>query len=181
VAPLGGGDPLLILGAGGVGLAGVRLARAVTGTAPIVADVDPAKRQAALDAGAAAAVDPAEPGAARALIKETGGGVAAALDFVGAAASAQFGLDALRKGGRLVIVGLFGGSIRLKLPLVPMRNVTIGGSYVGSLAELTELMGLAQAGGLPPMPVHPRPLAAVNETLSALRAGQIVGRAVLQP
>ncbi|MBI3515073.1 MAG: alcohol dehydrogenase catalytic domain-containing protein [Proteobacteria bacterium] len=181
VAPLCGADPLLIIGAGGVGLAGVRLAKRVTGIAPIVADVDPAKREAALAAGAAVAVDPAAPGAAKALIKDTGGGVAAALDFVGAAASSQFGLDVLRKGGRLVIVGLFGGSIRLKLPLVPMRNITIGGSYVGSLAELTELVGLAQAGGLPPMPVHPRALEQVNETLDALRAGRIVGRAVLQP
>jgi alcohol dehydrogenase/propanol-preferring alcohol dehydrogenase len=181
VVPLEREAPLLVIGVGGVGLAAVRLAKRVTGVAPLAADVDPAKCQAALAAGASAAIDPAEPGAARALIKETGGGVAAALDFVGAAASSQFGLDALRKGGRLIVVGLYGGSIRLKLPLVPMRAISIGGSYVGSLAELAELMRLAQAGGLPPMPVHPRPLETVNATLDELRAGRIVGRAVLQP
>jgi D-arabinose 1-dehydrogenase-like Zn-dependent alcohol dehydrogenase len=181
VAPLDQAAPLLVIGVGGVGLAAVRLAKRVTGVAPLAADVDPAKRQAALAAGASAALDPAEPGAAKALVKETGGGVAAALDFVGAAASSQFGLDVLRKGGRLIVVGLYGGSIRLKLPLVPMRAISIGGSYVGSLAELTELVRLAQAGGLPPMPVHPRPLETVNDALGDLRAGRIVGRAVLQP
>jgi alcohol dehydrogenase/propanol-preferring alcohol dehydrogenase len=181
VVPLEASAPLLVIGVGGVGLAAVRLAKRVTGVAPLAADVDPAKRAAALAAGASAAIDPADPGAAKTLIKETGGGVAAALDFVGAAASAQFGLDVLRKGGRLIIVGLFGGSIRLKLPLVPMRSISVGGSYVGSLAELTELVRLAQAGGLPPMPVHPRPLDTVNAALDDLRAGRIVGRAVLQP
>src|SRR5258706_3225991 len=74
VAPLlGGADPLLIIGAGGVGLAGVRLAKHVTRIAPIVADVDPAKREAALAAGAAAAGDSGAPGPAKALIKETRG------------------------------------------------------------------------------------------------------------
>ena len=181
VAPLGASDPLLVIGAGGVGLSAVRLARTVTGTAAIAADIDPAKRDAALAAGAAHAVDPAAPGAARALIKETGGGVAAALDFVGSAASAQFGLDALRKGGRLILVGLFGGSLRLKLPLVPMRAISVGGSYVGTLAQFETLVGLARAGGLPPLPVHERPLDTVNGTLADLRAGRIVGRAVLRP
>lgn len=180
VAPLGGADPLLVIGAGGVGLSAIRLARAVTGTPAIAADIDPAKREAALKAGAASVVDPAAPGAARALIKETGG-VAAALDFVGATASAQFGLDALRKGGRLVVVGLFGGSLRLKLPLVPMRAINIGGSYVGSLAQFRDLVALARAGGLPPLPVQDRPLDGVNAALDDLKAGRIVGRAILRP
>jgi len=181
VAPLGAEDALLIIGAGGVGLSAVRLAQRVAGVAPLVADLDPAKREAATAAGAAVVLDPTEPGRVRALIKDTGGGVAAALDFVGSASSAQFGLDALRKGGRLVVVGLYGGSLRLKLPLVPMRAINVGGSYVGSLADLRALVALAQAGGLPRLPIHPRPLDQVNETLGELRAGRIVGRAVLQP
>jgi len=79
------------------------------------------------------------------------------------------------------VVGLYGGSLRLKLPLVPMRAINIGGSYVGSLAELRQLVALAQAGGVPPMPIHPRPLDTVNQALAELRAGRIVGRAVLRP
>ena len=76
VVPLGEGDPLVIIGAGGVGLAGVRLAKRVTGVAPIVADIDEGKRAAAFSAGAEATVDPAAPDAARNLIKATGGGSA---------------------------------------------------------------------------------------------------------
>ena len=87
----------------------------------------------------------------------------------------------MRKGGKLVSVGLFGGSAPVATAMLPLRAVTITGSYVGSLAEMGELMALARQGGLPAMPVTTRPLAEVNEALAALRSGAIRGRAVLQP
>lgn len=180
VKGLGADQKLLIVGAGGVGLAAVHLAERVTGVAPIVADIDPAKRQAALEAGAAQAIDPAEDGAARSLVKATGG-VAAAIDFVGAEASAQFGLDTLGKSGQLVIVGLFGGALSMPLPLFPFRNITVRGSYVGSLGELGELVALARAGGVEAIPVEARSLDRAQETLDDLKAGRIVGRVVLTP
>jgi len=180
VGRLADGQSLLIIGAGGVGLAGVRLAKAVTGAAPIVADIDPGRRAAALDAGAADAIDSAEKGAVKALVGRTGG-VAAAIDFVGAESSAAFGDRALAKGGKLIVVGLFGGELRLSLPLLPMRAVTVCGSYVGSLAELAELLDLVRETALPPMPLAERPLAEATAALADLRAGRITGRVVLKP
>ena len=58
--------PLLLVGIGGVGMMGLALTRAMFGTAPFVADIDPKKREAALAAGAHAAFDPADPGARKA-------------------------------------------------------------------------------------------------------------------
>ena len=112
--------------------------------------------------------------ATKAFMKASGG-AAAAIDFVGAAATFSYGLAALRKGGKLVSVGLFGGSAPVMTAMLPLRAVTITGSYVGSLAEMGELMALARQGGLPAMPVTPRPLAEVNEALAALRSGAIRG------
>lgn len=178
--PLKANDPLLIIGAGGLGLAAVGMARMVLGVAPIVADIDPEKRKAAEHAGAAQAIDPGEAGAARRLVKATGG-VAAAIDFVGAASSAQFGVDLLRKGGRLVVVGLFGGAITLPLPHFPFRAITITGSYVGSLRQLRELVALAREGRVHPVPVEARPLERAQASLDDLKAGRIVGRIVLTP
>jgi D-arabinose 1-dehydrogenase-like Zn-dependent alcohol dehydrogenase len=174
------GSALLIVGAGGVGLTAVRLAKAVTGVAPIVADIDPAKREAALAAGAASVVDPREADAGRKLVKETGG-LAAAVDFAGAKATFDFAYGALRKGGQLVMVGLLGGAAELSLPLLIMRAVGIRGSYVGSLEELKELVALMQAGQAAPIPVSPRPLAQANAALDDLRAGRVTGRTVLTP
>jgi D-arabinose 1-dehydrogenase-like Zn-dependent alcohol dehydrogenase len=179
-APLGVGDTLLIIGAGGVGLSGVRMAAAALGVQPVVAEIDRSKWDLAREAGAAECLDPTEADATRTFMK-TRGGAAAAIDFVGAAATFSFGLSALRKGGKLVCVGLFGGAAPVMPATLPLRAVTITGSFVGSLAEMGELMALARQGGLPAMPVATRPLAEVNEAMAALRSGTTRGRTVLQP
>ena len=69
----------------------------------------------------------------------------------------------------------------MSLPPIPMRALTIQGSYVGSLPEMKELIDLVQRTGLPDVPVATRPLDDVNAVLDELRAGKIVGRVVLTP
>ena len=179
-APLGPGDPLVVIGAGGVGLSAVRLAQAALGVAPLVAEIARGKWETARAAGAADCIDPTDADATKAFVKARGG-AAAAIDFVGAAATFSWGLAALRKGGRLVSVGLFGGAATVMPATLPLRAVSIVGSYVGSLAEMGEVMALARQGELPALPVSTRPLAEVNEALAELRAGGVRGRTVLQP
>lgn len=180
IGRLAPGDKLLIIGAGGVGMAGVRMAAAVTGVTPIVADIDPARRSAALANGAIAAIDPSGEGAAKDFIKTTGG-VAAAIDFVGAEATAKFGSAVLRKSGKLVIVGLFGGALQMPIPFFPLRGISFMGSNVGSLAALKEVIALAQHGAVGPIPYATRPLAQAAQTLADLKEGKVVGRVVLTP
>jgi D-arabinose 1-dehydrogenase-like Zn-dependent alcohol dehydrogenase len=95
-APVDVDNPLLIIGAGGLGLAAVNLTRTVYGVSPAVADIDAKKRQAALDAGASGAIDPADPDTRDRLRKETGG-FSSAIDFVGAESSTGFGLALLQR------------------------------------------------------------------------------------
>jgi len=175
-----GGD-VLIIGAGGVGLSGVRLARRLLGVAPIVADIDSSKWPLARDAGAADVIDPSDPQALRNLLKGTGGGVLAAVDFVGTGESFAFGFGALRKGGAMVSVGMIGGATPFTPAMMPFKAVTLTGSYVGTCDELRELLLLAQDGALPPLPVTTMPLERVNEALDRLREGRMPGRAVLLP
>ena len=79
------GKPILVIGAGGVGLMGVRFAKSVLGREPIVADIDENKRKLALENGACAAFDPRDKEARKQIMELTGGtGVGAAIDFVGA-------------------------------------------------------------------------------------------------
>ena len=177
-APVDAEHPLMIIGAGGLGLAAVGLCHALYGIGPIVADIDATKRQAALEAGAAAVVDPADPEARKRLMTDTGG-LASAIDFVGAETSAAFGLSLLRKGGRLLVVGLFGGSIALPLATLPLRAVSITGVFTGTLPEFRELMALAREGKIKPAPIETRALAAAQQSLDDLRAGRVKGRVVL--
>ena len=181
-APLGAGDALLVVGAGGVGLSAIRLARRLYPEAMlIVAEVDSAKWELAREAGAADVIDPRAEGGVRGLVKATKGGVASAIDFVGAGTSFAFGLGALRKGGKLVCVGLMGGAASVQPVMVAMKAVTVQGSYVGSLDELRELFALADEQPLPALPVTERPLAQADAALDDLRAGRVRGRVVLVP
>jgi D-arabinose 1-dehydrogenase-like Zn-dependent alcohol dehydrogenase len=171
--------PLLIIGAGGVGLSGIRLARHLFGQSPWVAEPDRTRWPLVHEAGAGEVIDPHAEGALRSLQKATLGGVAAAVDFVGSADSFSFGLGALRKGGTLVNVGLFGGSAPVSPAMLVLKAVTLIGSYVGSLSDMHELMALARSGALPPMPLNVRGLAQAQQAMDDLRAGRVHGRTVL--
>ncbi|MDH3689178.1 MAG: alcohol dehydrogenase [Gammaproteobacteria bacterium] len=172
---------LLIIGAGGVGLAALAIAQCLVDAEIIVADIDQTKRETAKAAGADHVVDPRDREARKQIAKLTDGGTSAAVDFVGSADSSKFGVAVLGKGATLVIVGLFGGSLNISVPLFPLKTITVMGSYVGSLSEMRELMALARAGKVTPIPVEPRPLDQANAALEELRQGNIVGRVVLRP
>jgi alcohol dehydrogenase len=171
--------PALLVGLGGVGMMGLSIARALFPQPPLVADIDPAKREAALKTGAAAAFDPADREARRALIKSTGGGVFAACDFVGSEKSLAFAAGALAKGGKVVVTGLLGGSFPLPVTMFVLKAMTVEGTLTGTLAEANELMSLARQGRISPLPIEERPLAAAQQSLDDLRAGRVVGRVSL--
>src|SRR5262245_57524412 len=173
--------PIVIFGAGGLGLMALTLLKAMGGKGAIMVDIDARKREAAEKAGALATVDPKEPDALEQLTKKAGEPIRAVIDLVGNAATTQLGFDCLTKGGKLVIVGLFGGGATWALPLIPMKAITIQGSYVGNLRETQELLDLVRAKKISPIPVTTMPLAKANEALLDLQKGRLVGRAVLTP
>ena len=174
-------EPTVIIGAGGLGLMCLALHKAMGGHSAIVVDIDPAKRDAAKKAGAVAVVDGGAADAAQKIIDMTNGGAWGVIDLVGSSQSARVGYDSLIKGGKYVIVGLYGGDITVSLPPIPMRALTIQGSYVGSLPEMKELIDLVRRTGMPPVPVATRPLDDVNAVMDQLRAGKVIGRVVLTP
>lgn len=173
------GDEILIIGAGGVGMMAVQIALSM-GIDPIVADIDPRKLEAAQAFGVSRVFDSAQRENVKAIKKLSDGGVFAALDFVGAEASTAFGLATLRKGGKLLIVGLYGGALNIPLPFIPMNARIIQGSYVGSLQEMGELMALVRAGKIAPIDIEQRPLAEVTSALADLKSGKVSGRLVLR-
>jgi D-arabinose 1-dehydrogenase-like Zn-dependent alcohol dehydrogenase len=172
-------EPVVIIGGGGLGLMCLSLHRAMGGKAAIVVDIDPVKREAAGKAGAHAVIDGNSAEAAKEIIAATKGGVWAVIDLVGSSRTVQLALDSIVKGGKVIVVGLFGGDIVLPTPSLPLRAMTLQGSYVGSLPEMAELLDLVRRKGAPDLPVSTRPLAAVNEALDDLKSGKVVGRVVL--
>ena len=176
----GEGEQVVIVGAGGLGMMALSIGRAAFGLEPIVVDIDDGKLEAARAAGAKAVVNSSAEDAVARIKGLADGGAVAALDFVGSEASSAFGLSVLRKGGRLVVVGMYGGQLVFPLPFLPMQARIIEGNYVGSLTDMEELMTLVRAGRIPPIRVAERPAAEAGAVLEELKAGHIVGRAVLR-
>jgi D-arabinose 1-dehydrogenase-like Zn-dependent alcohol dehydrogenase len=176
-------EPTVIIGAGGLGLMCLALHRKMGGHSAIVVDIDKGKRDAAKKAGAAHVVDGGAADATQQIMALTAdkAGAWAVIDLVGSSASARIGYDSLVKGGKYIIVGLYGGDLTVSLPPIPMRALTIQGSYVGSQHEMKEMMDLVRAKGMPDVPVATRPLDDVNAVHGELRAGKVTGRVVLTP
>jgi D-arabinose 1-dehydrogenase-like Zn-dependent alcohol dehydrogenase len=181
VGKLGPGDEVMILGCGGVGMMGLQFAKSLFGKAPLAADIDDGRLEAATKAGAKATYNTKEPGIGKKIMADTNGGVFAIIDFVGSEATFAFANSCVRRGGRIIIVGLFGGAMSMPLPMFPMRALAVMGSFVGSLPETEEMMAIVRAGKVDPIPVETRPLDQASKTLDDLRAGKIIGRVVLTP
>lgn len=169
-----------VMGAGGLGLSAIGMLRALGHERIVSIDIDATKLLAAEAAGAVPLLNSRDTEAAQQLKQLTGGALYGAVDFVGASATANLALSALRKGGKLILVGLFGGEITVSIAGTILRAITIQGSHVGSVDELTAVVALARDGIIKPIPIETRPLAAVSRTLDELKAGSVIGRVVAQ-
>jgi D-arabinose 1-dehydrogenase-like Zn-dependent alcohol dehydrogenase len=174
LAKLNKGDSVAVLGCGGLGLIAISVLKARGAAAIVGCDIDDTKLAAAQKLGAKKTVNTRAPDALQQMQ-----GIAAAIDFVGSPATAALGIAALRKGGRYVLCGLYGGELTHPLPPIAQRAIGIVGSYVGSLQELKEVVALAKKRKLRATPVETRSADEANAALEDLRAGKVVGRIVL--
>jgi D-arabinose 1-dehydrogenase-like Zn-dependent alcohol dehydrogenase len=172
-------DWVAVLGCGGLGMIAVAILKAKGVRNVIACDVDDEKLAAAKKLGAKQTLNTREPDAAQKLQALAGGYLAGAIDFVGMPATHAVAYPALRKGGRYILCGLFGGEIAMPMPPIAQRAVAVMGSYVGNLQELKEVVGLAKKGKIKPTPVSTRPASEVNSIFEELKAGKVLGRVVL--
>ena len=180
VMPIKPTEPIVLIGAGGLGLNAIKLLKALGHQNIVSVDVSVEKLEAAKQAGAHTTIQATGENDAKKIIQACGGPVLAVIDLVNGTATARAGFDALRKGGKLVQVGLFGGDLTVSLPLMAIRATAIQGSYVGTVPELRELVELAQEGKLEALPVATVPQKQANEALMRLRDGKVTGRLVLK-
>ena len=169
----------VVIGAGGLGHIGVQVLRAMCAARIIVVDISDAALRMAGAHGADHLVlaDGGEVEAVKAL---TGGhGAEAVIDFVGEKGTTKKGLDMTRAMGSYYIVG-YGEDIQVPTVDLIITERNIIGNLVGTWAELTELMALADRG-LVDLATIDYPLADANQALQDLHHGKIHGRAVLIP
>ncbi|MGI0046599.1 MAG: alcohol dehydrogenase [Nitrosotalea sp.] len=175
-------DNVVIVGAGGLGLMGMQLAKAVTGARIIAMDINDDKLKVAKENGADLVVNSKNEDPVKSIMELTGNlGADAVIDFVNGSKTVETDMQILRRRARVVLVGLFGGSLQLSLVSMPTRAYKLIGSYTGSMSDMLELVSLAQRDIIKPVISNKFNLNQATEALTMLKQGKIIGRGIINP
>jgi NADPH2:quinone reductase len=187
------GETVLVLGAsGGVGLAAVRLAKAL-GAKVLAGMANPARFDLAREAGADAIVDLGRPDLRESLRAQVyaatdGQGADIVIDPLGDDIF-DAAIRALAWCGRMVVIGFAAGRIpTIRTNYLLVRNIDVCGLQIGdyrkrrpdrTAACFKELFALYEAGKIGPLPTTTLPVEKFADALAAIRDRTARGRIVL--
>ena len=173
------GDTVLVMGAGGIGLSVVQGARLAGAGRILVSDPDAERRERARALGATDLLDPAVDDVVAAGHELTDGGIGVdfAFDAVGRSALIANGIDATRKGGTTVMVGVapiddpFTYALPAALAIGEKKLVGCLLGSCNSLRDIPRLIALGQAGqlDLAALITARRPLEDINRAFDDIR------------
>lgn len=180
------GESVAVVGLGGVGLASV-LGAVAAGARRIVAlDLDPAKRELALELGATDAFDASDPECAAQVRAATGGGLDQTFEMAGAVPALELAYAVTRRGGATTTAGLSHPDRHMALQHLSLvaEERTLRGSYIGGAVptrDVPRFIELFQRGRLPVdrLLSSVRPLEEINEALDDLEAGRVVRQVIV--
>lgn len=173
------GQSVLIVGAGGLGIHGVQIAK-LCGAKVIVADRKEKALNLAREHGADFLIGPDRNplDAVREITR--GKGVDAVLEFVGSRETIAWSLPSLRKGGKLIIVGYVPGQpFPLDTMAMHYNEWEIKGSRLCTKTELLQVIRLVEEGKIKPVVSRTFPMEKANEALAELPKEATAGRIVL--
>ncbi|GAO04741.1 NAD(P)-dependent alcohol dehydrogenase [Anaeromyxobacter sp. PSR-1] len=178
-AQVGPGSVVVVQGTGGVAAFAIQLARAA-GARVLVTSRSAAKLERARALGAHEAIDTSATPAwdERVLALTEGTGADVVVDVAGG--DLRRSVNALRFGGQVSLVGLLGGTTA-QLEVVPViqRRARIQAISVGSREMFEALDRLVGLHRLRPAIARTYPFERADEALAALRAGEHVGKIVV--
>jgi propanol-preferring alcohol dehydrogenase len=179
VMPLPENEAVLLIGAGGLGLAAISVLKSYGHRFIVSADINDEKLAAAAAAGATKTVNTSSSSAVKDVLAATNGPVIAVIDFVNSSGTAAMVNSLVAKGAKWVQVGVMGGSIEMSLVANIFKGLTIYSNITGNLDELRRVVQMAKEEKLSPLPVQKMPWNSVNEAMSLLKAGKVSGRVIL--
>lgn len=175
---LSAGEHLLITGiGGGVATFGLLFGKAM-GASVFVTSGSPEKGEAAVEAGAALALDYREPDWGKRL-RQASGGIDVVLDGAPASAFAEYGRS-LRTGARVILYGSTGGAkFSASAPDLFLRHVSIIGTAMGSPADFSAMLAFVAEHRLEPMIDKVFPFGEARAALAYLDGGHGIGKVVI--
>ncbi len=175
------GQNVLIVGAGGLGIHGVQIAK-LCGAKVWVADKKESALQLAKQYGADVLIHAADERKPQGLILEMtkGSGVDAVIEYVGSPETLAWSLPSLKKGGRLILVGYTPGRpFPLDTMAMHYHEWEVRGARLCTKAELLQVIRLVEQGRISPVVSKTFPFEEANEALNILQHEEAVGRIVL--
>ena len=180
VAGVASGATAVVYGAGGVGLALVQVLREA-GARPIAVARNPERLVLARELGAEVTVNAATEDVAAAIREATGGvGADVVFELVGTRETSAAALASLGKRGTLVYVGYSFDRVEINPLALVVPEQRIVTSVGNRRSELVDALDLAARGRLVTRMTRYQ-LADAGQVLEDLRAGRVLGRAVLTP
>jgi len=173
------GENCVIIGAGGLGHIAIQCVKAMCAANIIVVETSDIALQLVEEIGVDETIKVDGNEVEKVLDLTDGKGAEAVIDFVGEKGSIAKGLAMTRANSNYYIVG-YGEEIRIPAVDMIILEKNIIGNLVGTWAELTELMALADKG-LVHLSTKEYKLDQANQALHDLNDGKIKGRAVLIP
>jgi S-(hydroxymethyl)glutathione dehydrogenase/alcohol dehydrogenase len=179
------GQTVAVVGAGGVGSNILQMARAFGASEVIAVDIREDKLAAARRLGATQGVNGAEADPAAQIRALTGGkGVDVAFEALGRPETVVTAFDAVRDGGKVVVVGLAPASVTAPIEITRMvrRSVSIVGSFGARMrSDLPPLIDLVARGAVSTEQLVTQrfTLETAGEAYDALSRGEITGRAMV--
>lgn len=173
------GETVLIIGIGGVGSVAVQLAKA-SGARVIAVDHSDQKEQWACDMGADVFLDSSKVNVSEIAHKLTNGmGVDCVMDIVGKEQTMTAGVESLRNGGRMIIVGYTPEEYSLNGKRLAQNELEIIGTRCGRIQDLANVVRLFAEERIKSIVTRQFPLAQINDALASLRTGSVLGRIVI--
>ena len=173
------GETVLVIGVGGVGAVAVQVCKA-SGARVIAVDLNAEKSVWATNMGADIAWNTNETNIPQTVRELTNGlGVDCVLDVVGLEETVTIGMDSLRNGGRLVLVGYTKERYPLKGEQLDQHELTITGTRGGRLLDLRNTVRYVAEGKIKSIVTNIFPLEEANEALAFVKSGKAMGRTVL--
>jgi NAD+-dependent secondary alcohol dehydrogenase Adh1 len=173
------GEKCVVIGSGGLGHIGIQVLRAMCAAEIIVVDPSEISLSLAESCGADHLVKADGNEVERVLELTKGAGAEAVLDFVAERGTTAKGLAMTRAMGSYYVIG-YGEDINVSAFEMITTEKNIIGNLVGTWAELTELMALADRGKVN-LAVQEYSLENANQALQDLNNGKVKGRGVLVP
>ncbi|MFX0063845.1 MAG: zinc-binding dehydrogenase [Candidatus Hermodarchaeota archaeon] len=137
------GDNVVILGAGTIGLFLLQMAKLAGAKNIIVTDIQENRLALAKDLGATRVINAAEEDPMRILLKEKPfEGWEIVFEAVGIETTMQQALDIVRKGGKVIVVGVFGAETTVIMKNVQDREIEIIGTLMYVMRDIKDAIDL---------------------------------------